>query len=64
MNYLGLSGYWFYGGNNATETASFYSSWGLIDSAPESSGPSFAIIFDLVNWLLGRPYAMFRKVSL
>jgi hypothetical protein len=34
MNYLPFAGYWFYGGADAGETASFYCSWGLLDSAP------------------------------
>lgn len=34
MNYLPFAGYWFYGGANAQETASFYCSWGLLAIAP------------------------------
>lgn len=34
MNYLPFAGYWFYGGASASETASFYCSWGLLAVAP------------------------------
>ncbi len=33
MNYLPFAGGWFYGAATATEMASFYSSWGLLDIA-------------------------------
>lgn len=34
MNYLPFAGYWFYGGANCVEKASFFSSWGLLDESP------------------------------
>lgn len=34
MNYLPFCGYWFYGGQNAGETAAFYCSYGLLATAP------------------------------
>jgi len=34
MNYLPFCGYWFYGGSNADERASYFSSWGLLDDSP------------------------------
>jgi hypothetical protein len=34
MNYLPFAGYWFYGAGDAAERASFFSSGGLLDSAP------------------------------
>jgi hypothetical protein len=34
MNYLPFCGYWFYGGTSASETASFFSSWGLLAVLP------------------------------
>ena len=37
MNYLPFCGYFFYGGADADETASFASSWGLLATAPEQS---------------------------
>ena len=37
MNYLPFAGYWFYGGTSATETASYFASWGLLGSAPITS---------------------------
>ena len=35
MNYLPLSGYWFYGALNSTEMAAYFGSYGLLDEAPE-----------------------------
>lgn len=34
MNYLPFVGYYFYGAANADERASYFSSWGLLSSAP------------------------------
>ena len=34
MNYEPYVGYWFYGGVVPTQTASYYCSWGLLDSPP------------------------------
>jgi hypothetical protein len=34
MNYLPFAGYWFYGATTAHERASFFCSWGLLESAP------------------------------
>jgi len=36
MNYLPFCGYWFYGGATSTETAAFFSSFGLLSEAPSS----------------------------
>ena len=36
MNYLPFSGYWFYGGTSAVETAAYYCAYGLISYAPEA----------------------------
>ena len=53
MNYLNFCGYWFYGAANATETASFYCSYGLLDSAPTP-----AVSFGVIG-IIG---SMFRKI--
>ena len=34
MNYLPFCGFWFYGGADVSETASFFCSWGLLAVAP------------------------------
>jgi len=38
MNYLPIAGYWFYGATNSTQRAVFFSSWGLLSSAPSVIG--------------------------
>lgn len=35
-NYKPFCGYWFYGGADAEETAAFYCSWGLLDTAAQA----------------------------
>ena len=37
MNYLPFCGYWFYGAADAEETASYFSSYGLLADAPAPS---------------------------
>jgi len=34
LNYLPLTGYWFYGAASDVERAAFYCSWGLLAVAP------------------------------
>jgi len=45
MNYLPFSGYWFFGAADATETASFYCSWGLLGVAPIVTSESAFSVF-------------------
>ena len=44
MNYLPFAGYWFYGGTDAGETASFFASWGLLASAPVTGAMKVAVM--------------------
>jgi len=37
MNYEPFCSYWFYGGTTSEETAAYFSSWGLLNSAPSPS---------------------------
>ncbi len=48
MNYLGYTGYWFYGASAGVERASLFASYGLLTSAPEPSQPS--IVRRVIDW--------------
>jgi len=52
MNYLPLSGGWFYGALTATEMATYYCSYGLLSLAPGVS-PSRGFIGSLFGSILG-----------
>jgi hypothetical protein len=53
MNYLPYCGYWFYGGANASETASFFCSWGLLAVAPFLGGAAIAVFMAFYRRLRG-----------
>jgi hypothetical protein len=53
MNETPFAGYWFYGAASASELASFYCSYGLIQTAPQG------VVYELVSKAVAYIYHLF-----
>lgn len=64
MNYKPFAGFWCYGGVNASQRATFFSSWGLISQAPEPIIPSvYTKIAPVVTEYIKSPDICFTNVN-
>lgn len=48
MNFIGYTGYWFFGASSGTERAALIASYGLLTDAPEYTPPS--IVRRVIDW--------------